>query len=402
MKWSKCIDDQNKHISLKIDKIALELNSLKNLNEIGLFIGLSGISLFNFYYSRYKNISKYSELGYKYILKIFEAINEKSFVHSFSYGLPGIGWLIEHLIEYDFIEEENRNVLEDIDSFIFEDMMKALQTSNYDYLHGGLGNAMYLLNRKNTNTVNNYLHQLVDTLHEKSIKDTNGSIKWVSKPSNNSSESEFTYNISLSHGMSSLLLILCKIYHLKINKRISKKLIRGCVLYILSQKFCSRDFNSFFPSLSKDNSKPKPSRLAWCYGDLGICLAVFKSAEILDDNSLKKEIVNLLQLSTQRKSLKKNGVYDAALCHGANGIAQIYNRMFHYTGIDTFQTSAKYWYNKALSLPYYTKVIENKHVEYSNLTRKYSLLEGASGIGLSLISAISDIEPTWDSCLLLS
>ncbi len=30
------------------------------------------------------------------------------------------------------------------------------------------------------------------------------------------------------------------------------------------------------------------------------------------------------------------------------------------------------------------------------------LLEGIAGIGLAMISAVSDIEPIWDECLLLS
>ena len=33
---------------------------------------------------------------------------------------------------------------------------------------------------------------------------------------------------------------------------------------------------------------------------------------------------------------------------------------------------------------------------------EYNLLDGIAGIGLSLISAISSIEPQWDECLLLS
>ena len=40
--------------------------------------------------------------------------------------------------------------------------------------------------------------------------------------------------------------------------------------------------------------------------------------------------------------------------------------------------------------------------EYGGLQIEYAFLEGIAGIGLSLISAISDIDPKWDEYLLLS
>ncbi|MFM7431585.1 MAG: hypothetical protein ACKO1F_17035, partial [Flammeovirgaceae bacterium] len=42
------------------------------------------------------------------------------------------------------------------------------------------------------------------------------------------------------------------------------------------------------------------------------------------------------------------------------------------------------------------KGTDNGWVEFDGL------LEGSAGIGLALLSAISDIEPKWDRCLLLS
>ena len=43
-----------------------------------------------------------------------------------------------------------------------------------------------------------------------------------------------------------------------------------------------------------------------------------------------------------------------------------------------------------------------KTKELGGWKNEFALLDGVTGVGLALISAISDIEPKWDECLLLS
>ena len=40
--------------------------------------------------------------------------------------------------------------------------------------------------------------------------------------------------------------------------------------------------------------------------------------------------------------------------------------------------------------------------KYGGWTNQYDMLEGIPGIGLAMLSYISETEPTWDECLLLS
>jgi len=40
--------------------------------------------------------------------------------------------------------------------------------------------------------------------------------------------------------------------------------------------------------------------------------------------------------------------------------------------------------------------------EHGGPQEEFGFLEGIAGIGLMYISAISDVEPAWDECLLLS
>lgn len=99
-------------------------------------------------------------------------------------------------------------------------------------------------------------------------------------------------------------------------------------------------------------------------------------------------------------------VYDAGLCHGAAGVAHIFNRFYQDTHNEVFKEAALYWFNQTLEmdtfqdgLAGYKASISTSGTEYENCT---GLLEGIAGIGLALIGAVADFEPNWDECLLIS
>jgi len=99
---------------------------------------------------------------------------------------------------------------------------------------------------------------------------------------------------------------------------------------------------------------------------------------------------------------------DYCLCHGASGIAHIYNNFYQATRNNLYRQAAIHWYQFILQMKIKTDDFEmfktwsvgdkNEVIWSKNL----GLLLGASGIGLSLISSISNIKPQWDRCLLLS
>lgn len=81
--------------------------------------------------------------------------------------------------------------------------------------------------------------------------------------------------------------------------------------------------------------------------------------------------------------------------------------MYHYTGIETFKETAKHWIDLTLGMAFKPDGLAGYKV-WRNIKNRQSwindagLLEVIAGIGLTLISTISDIEPKWDECLLLS
>ncbi|MCK5168939.1 MAG: hypothetical protein KAQ75_03590, partial [Bacteroidales bacterium] len=135
-------------------------------------------------------------------------------------------------------------------------------------------------------------------------------------------------------------------------------------------------------------------------------IALWQAGKNTNNEEWKNKALEILLHTTKRKDLKENSVIDAGLCHGTAGIAHIYNRMYNNTGRDEFKKAAIYWFEQTLKMAKYDDGLAGykawRTPEYGGLQNEYGFLEGIAGIGLALISAVSDIEPKWDECLLLS
>ena len=77
-----------------------------------------------------------------------DSIEKESMGYTFCNGIAGIIWGFCHLVEIGIIESNLENVIgEEIDTFLSESAKENIKKGNYDYLHGGGGPILYLLNR---------------------------------------------------------------------------------------------------------------------------------------------------------------------------------------------------------------------------------------------------------------
>ncbi len=390
----------------KIDKIAECILDNKKFNNIGLMGGTSGIALFLFHYSQYFEKEQPSDYACNLIEEIFEKIENGETYPTFAGGLAGLGWLIEHLSQNDFLELDTNETISVLDDFLYQYMINEIKQSNYDYLHNAGGVALYFLSRKSNPQSKKYLEEYVNILAEHSEID-HQSLKWKSEILGKEDERIKVYNLSLSHGMASIVAILSKILKQGINKSKTEQLLKGAINYILSNQFDINKSLSYFPSsITLNGDKGTQSRLAWCYGDLGVSVALWNASKVLKDKELEHKANEILLHASRRRDLKENFVVDAGLCHGTAGIGHIFNRMFINTGIKDFKEASGYWFNETLKMAKFDNGLAGYKVwrteEMGGWTNDYGFLEGIAGIGLAMLSAVSDTEPTWDESLLLS
>jgi lantibiotic modifying enzyme len=406
--WEILIKDEKKTAPYKekISEIAETLvkhtGDLKD--NIGLMGGKIGIALFYFYYAKLLGEDKYADYGVELISDVFDVINNDFTYHTHAGGLAGIGWTVEHLAQNDFIDTDTNEVLADLDPYLHKTMIYDIENENYDFLHGAVGNGVYFLGRLNSEKSKEYLKELIDQMDKISHKDEDGARKWLSTL--NLEEETRGYNLSLSHGIASIIVFLGKVLETGIYNEKVSILLNGAVQYLLKYKLDRKKFLSNFPSWISEEEPLSGSRLAWCYGDLGISTALWQAAQSAGNKDWEKIAVDVLLDSTARKDLKENTVLDAGLCHGAAGIMHIYNRAYHYTGIDIFKELALYWADQTLKFAAYKDGYAGykawRTEKYGGWTPEAGFLEGISGIGLALISLISNIEPKWDRALFVS
>ena len=102
------------------------------------------------------------------------------------------------------------------------------------------------------------------------------------------------------------------------------------------------------------------------------------------------------------------GVRDACLCHGAAGLAHLFNRMYQATGDDVLRQAALQWYRHVLAQRRPGAGVGGflgwggASAGGPAWSPDPTLLTGAAGIGLALLAAACTDEPRWDEFLLVS
>jgi lantibiotic biosynthesis protein len=393
-------------ITKKIDVIA-EHMEYSPKTKLDLMEGKAGEVLFWAYYSRFTNNYELEEKIVSILSDIFEEVKNGFRFPTYAGGLAGIGWTVEHLAQNNFIKANTNQIIGSLDDYLHYHMLNYIRKGNYDYLHGALGIGLYYLSRKRNTKSYKYLIELVDELERQGIR-SNQSITWETQLMSETNLRGF--NLSMSHGIASIITFLSRLYEAGICKEKVFQLVLGAISYLQQSKQDLKKYRYQFPAwVCKVQPKLEDSlngRLAWCYNDLGISIALWQAGEILNNESWKQEAVSILLNTTNIKTLDESKVMDVGLCHGAAGIAHIYKRMYTYSKVNDFRNSALYWFDQSLNMATYKDGLAGYKAyqlpKYGGFHNEYGLLTGISGIGLAMISAISDIEPKWDRLLLLS
>jgi len=385
----------------KIDEIANVLLNIPPEQDTGLYTGNAGIALFLFYYAKYKNDMKIHQKALEMVNDLFKRIEEAT-KPQFSHcsGIAGVGWLVHHLCRQRFMLADPDKLLAEIDEYLYVMALSEFERGNYDFMHGAMGMVFYFIKRNDRD----YLQRLIKALTYITVWDGNCA-KWESVIKYE--EGIKGFNIAMSHGSSSIALVLCKVLQIMPEEETAQKLLQGAITYILNQEIPVEQYGSYFPTFSIE-SQPEvvKTRLAWCYGDLGVALAIWKSGVVLQKKEWVEKGMEVLLHAAERRGLYENRVNDAGICHGAAGIAQIYKRLFISTGLKVFNEAADYWHDEILKLDTYKDGLAGYKAvrleKYGGAQPINGLLEGIAGIGLCLLSFVMQEDPAWDECFLLS
>jgi len=366
-------------------------------DNIGIMDGLAGLGLTLSLYYRNTGDERYFDK----MNQIIDLLQEKIYsgkVYNVSYcsGLAGFAWMIVYLKETELIEVDADDYLSEIDRVLLRNLILMIETKEFDPLHSAVGMGFYFLKRENHFAIEN----IIDGLYN-DRKNIGGHLTWSRIDKNNNTE---IVDFGLAHGIIGPLVFLYKCYLKNISSSKCGEMIRDTISFLLNYMNLSGT-PSFFPSsvdfdkMIQYGSKQNFSRLAWCYGDLTAFSILLKISHVFP---VQIDIIKMLEHVAQRKNYAETLVKDAGLCHGASGIAHIFNRLYQETGKISFEKAANYWLKRTLLFGNEADGITGYAFNENPNPSPLDLLVGISGVGLALTSFQNPELNNWDESIFLT
>jgi hypothetical protein len=325
-------------------------------------------------------------------------------------GFAGVAWVLEHLQGRLFEEDAGEDPNLEIDEALLSPLGRSPWTGDYDLITGLVGLGVYGMERLPRPTGTAILERVVDRLAELARTFPEGTA-WFTPPEDLPAwQREYHpngyYNLGVAHGIPAVIALLAGACAVGVAGGRARPLLDDAVRWLLAHRL-EPGLGSCFGTSFYPGEPPAPARLAWCYGDPGIAAALLAAARAAGRPDWEREAV-AIGLDAAGRPAESSRVRDAGLCHGAAGLAHLFNRMYQTTGEERLADAGRFWFQQALALRQPGEGVAGfRSWKMDPGGDPYwladaGLLEGAAGIGLALLAAVSPVEPAWDRIFLVS
>jgi lantibiotic modifying enzyme len=376
-----------------LQEIFQRVESRTGNSELGLMGGIAGELLFLNEYHGYTKEDRVLNLIHIRLTSLLESIYNGSFqLLSFSNGLTGVLWLFKLMEEKGLVEGKilPMPLKLKLESLVLENIDEIFKKEGYDYLHGGLGLRLGLTD---FDMLAQFDERAIALLKRNYIKTDQDYFAFECYPE--LFRGLPVIDMGLAHGNGSIIFFLHQITKTQGNDSLTKNLLVNLIQFYLT--FPERDrknLHGFWPSFYNKEYLTKDSRLAWCYGDLGICAML---SNLIGEDSYIKNKIDLLEIASKcvnRKELHETLITDSSLCHGTSGVAYLMHKLFINSCHQEFEGARNFWIDRTIDVVKQQLV---KPTLYQDLT----FLTGLSGVG-TVLCAMKGNQSKWDECILLS
>ncbi len=370
----------------------------------GVMACASGELLCLFYSSIYWDNQENYNLALNSLEKLI-VVTDKNSSGSFASGLPGLLWTLYHLENTDIVSDAGSMIDDEVINHYCQIAIEKISDGDYDFMHGGLGMALPLLeSKRRTENQNEYLTGMVDALYHQVQFDSDQAFLCYKGDLEKPDEKYISFG--MAHGLSGIIAILSKIYLQNIATARCKELIEKFVNLIISKKLENK-YSCLFPPIYKAGSTASHNgfgRISWCTGDIDMAFALFHAFNALKIKSYKEEADNIIDYILTHNVVNTQYTFEGSFCHGACGNGHMFSRLYNYTGNEALAEAARYWFRIA-----YEKIkFENNALKISTGIKNEktwsgntNVIMGIAGLGLTLLSAIAEVTPDWDDMFLL-
>jgi len=396
-----------------VDAIAESIASITSLpgeRNPPLAGGQAGLALLYTWLARTRRTPQADVLAWQCLDQAIEAVSAQEMNASLWGGFTGVAWaaeLVDHLLDPDAADRS-----EAVDDALLRLLSRAdPRPAPYDLVVGLTGLGVYSLQRYPRPLAIGCLSRVVERLHERAQHDEHGLYWWTPPAEILDQEARKQYpsgraDLGVAHGVAGPIALLGGICGAGVGQATARPLLEGAVRWLLAHSVPT-EAGLTFPIWVAPGFQPSPARCAWCYGDPGIAAALLMAARGVGDAGWEQAAVALACRATERPA-SQTGVVDACFCHGAAGLAHIYNRMYQATGEPKLGRAALYWLERTLDFYHLARDNGGSWVQGSKDPAQQEpwagidLVDGAAGVALVLLAAATSVEPTWDRMFLVS
>jgi lantibiotic biosynthesis protein len=393
-----------------VDAFAESITSLPGERAPSLGRGQAGLALLYAWLARTRRMPQADVLARQCLDQAVEAVAAQAMNASLYGGFTGVAWaadLAGHLLDPD---AEDRS--EAVDDALRRLLSRATPWSApYDLVVGLTGIGVYALQRYPRPVATECLRRVVELLRECAQHDEHG-LYWWTSPAEIHPESREQYpsgraDLGVAHGVAGVIALLGGLCGAGVQQAAARPLLDGAIRWLLAHSLPT-EAGPTFPIWVAPGLRPSLARCAWCYGDPGIAAALLMAAQGVGDAGWEQAAVALASRAAERPA-SQTGVVNACFCHGAAGLAHIYNRMYQATGEPKLRRAALYWLELTLDFYRLARDKGGSWVQGSWDPKQkpwtwtgIELVDGAAGVALVLLAAATSVEPTWDRMFLVS
>ncbi len=341
-------------------------------------------------------------------------------------GLAGIGMAAYTLSDngnryQNFIAELNSLLMNTIDTKLnhfFENGNYDLKITDIDVISGFSGVCGYLLFCKNNSEtllrIKKILKYFICITEDIEI---DGMIVpgWHISSQNQFLETEResypkgNFNTGLSHGISGPLALLSISLLNDIEIDGQRQAIQKIADWLI-QWSCEDEYGIYMTGHidileltgEKERKKEYTNREAWCYGNPGVARSIWLAGKSLNSNKYKAFAIDTFK-STFKRPVNDWGIFSPIFCHGIAGNIQIFKLMYEDSQNEIFRAAISDMI--PCLIKYYDKNNTFGFCDFNYTTgpvHSPGLLDGSTGIVLSILSLLKPVKTNWNSVFLLT
>lgn len=311
-------------------------------------------------------------------------------------GASGTGLLIARTQRLLF-GPAGEDLIEAIDELVEEVLATSVHRVEYDLVDGLVGLGIYARGRLPRPWARRAITLIVDELAARAQHLPPRGLAWPSRKSPIHVSvalpaGERFFDTGLAHGSAGVCAWLASVAAL--NPPGIGGLLRGGGAWLAGLlEECHRS-NVPLPRFVSERGWGPPAPLGWCYGVTSCAVALMQVAEVTRQPALRTTAELALLGATDAPEL----LDDAAFCHGSAGLMHICNRLGQTFSSQALQARARRWLERTLAL---CNPADRTAGSVAVEPVTDALLTGELGKVLALTATISEVEPSWDTLLLL-